>query len=144
MIGMLFTVVKSLFGVFRPRGDLLLENLALRHQLTVLTRNARRSRFSNPDRLFWALLRRIWSRWKGALVILQPQTVEGWHRAGFRKCTTWHNFPKKEARMVLRNSHLTTPRIRPNLLNTLPAGTRRKTRKALCSQSDYELESERV
>ncbi len=84
MIGMLFTVVKSLFGVFRPRGDLLLENLALRHQLTVLTRNARRSRFSNPDRLFWALLRRIWSRWKGALVILQPQTVEGWHRAGFR------------------------------------------------------------
>ena len=76
MIGVLFTVIQSIFGAFRPRGDLLLENLALRHQLTVLTRNAMKPRFRNPDRLLWIFIRRIWSRWKGALVILQPQQSE--------------------------------------------------------------------
>jgi hypothetical protein len=39
MIGVLFTLIQSLLGAFRPRGDLLLENLALRHQLTVLFEN---------------------------------------------------------------------------------------------------------
>ncbi len=96
MIGVLFTVIQSLFGAFRPRGDLLLENLALRHQLTVLTRNAKQPRFSNPDRLLWIFLKRIWSRWKGALVSLQPQTVVGWHRAGFRLFWRWKS--KREGR----------------------------------------------
>ena len=42
MIGVLFTVIQSLSGAFRPRGDRLLENLALRYQLTVLSRNAKK------------------------------------------------------------------------------------------------------
>jgi hypothetical protein len=78
MIGVLFTVIQSLLGAFRPRRDLRLENLTLRHQLTVLTRNAKKLRFSNPDRLLWIFVRRIWSRWKGALVILQSQAEVGW------------------------------------------------------------------
>ena len=89
MIGVLFTVIQSLFGAFRPRGDLLLENLALRHQIAVLSRNAKKPRFSNSDRMLWIFLRTIWFRWKGALVILQPQTVVGWHRAGFRLFWRW-------------------------------------------------------
>ena len=64
MIGVIFTVIQSLLGAFRPRGDLLLENLALRHQLTVLSRNAKKPRFGNSDRLLWIFLRIIWSRWK--------------------------------------------------------------------------------
>jgi putative transposase len=60
------------------RRDLLLEILALRHQVAVLTRSNRR--FRRSDRLLWLILRRIWPRWRGALVLVQPATVERWHR----------------------------------------------------------------
>jgi hypothetical protein len=29
------------------------------------------------------VLRRLWSRWSDAIVIVKPETVIGWHRAGF-------------------------------------------------------------
>ena len=44
--------------------DLLLEMLALRHQLAVLRRSNRR--FRPPDRLLWLILRRIWPQWSDA------------------------------------------------------------------------------
>ena len=53
MIGVLLTLKQSPLGAFRPRGDLLLEHLALRHQLTVLSRNAKKPKFRNPDRFLW-------------------------------------------------------------------------------------------
>ena len=40
MIVVLFNVIQSLFGAFRSRLQLLLENLAFRHQLAVLRRNS--------------------------------------------------------------------------------------------------------
>jgi hypothetical protein len=54
--------------VFRSRRDLLLENLALRQQLTVLRRRHPPPRFSASDRFFWVILRRLYSGWKQALV----------------------------------------------------------------------------
>jgi len=36
------------------------------------------------DRLFWLGLRRWWSKWARVLVVVKPETVVGWHRAGFR------------------------------------------------------------
>jgi hypothetical protein len=60
------------------RRDLLLEILALRHQLSVLARSERR--FRSADRLFWLFLRWLWPRWREALVLIQPGTVERWHR----------------------------------------------------------------
>jgi putative transposase len=62
-----------------------LENVALRHQLAVLTRSARRSRLQLSDRLLWIVLRRLWADWKQALVLVQPATVVRWHREGFRR-----------------------------------------------------------
>jgi hypothetical protein len=81
---------------FRSRYDLLLENLALRQQLPVLTSQHPQPRLAAPDRLFWVILRRIWSGWKQALLIVRPDTVVGWHRAGFRLYWTWlsrHRLP---------------------------------------------------
>ena len=66
------------------RRDLLLECLALRHQLGVLARADRRVRRS--DRLFWLCLRRWWPRWREALVLVQPATVARWHRERVRGC----------------------------------------------------------
>ncbi len=72
-----------LASVGRSRRELLLENIALRQQLaTMVQRNRPRIRFA--DRVFWIVLRLLWARWAEALVIVKPETVVGWHRAGFR------------------------------------------------------------
>src|SRR5215204_6024183 len=63
------------------RRDLLLEMLALQHQLAVLARSTRR--FRPSDRLLWLILRRVWPRWRDALVLVQPATVDRWHRDRF-------------------------------------------------------------
>jgi putative transposase len=69
---------------FRSRHDLGLELAALRHQLAVFKRKKSRPKLSRWDRLFWLTLRRLWSRWARVLVIVKPETVVNWHRAGFR------------------------------------------------------------
>ena len=66
------------------RRDLLLENLALRQQLVVLRQRWPQPRFAAPDRLFWAVLQRFWCGWKQALILVQPEMVVRWHRAGFK------------------------------------------------------------
>jgi hypothetical protein len=57
------------------RRDLLIECLALRHQLGVLARSNRR--FRSSDRLLWLILRRVWPRWREALVLVQPRSTVG-------------------------------------------------------------------
>ena len=71
------------------RSDLLLENLALRQQLAVLKRRHPQPRFAAHDKLFWVILRRLWPDWRRALILVQPETVVGWHRAGFKLYWTW-------------------------------------------------------
>src|ERR1035441_8535174 len=68
----------------RSRCDLLLENLALRQQLSVSSRRHPQPRFSTPDRFFWMMLRRLWPGGKRALILVQPETVVRWHRLGSR------------------------------------------------------------
>jgi len=66
------------------RTDLLLGTLALRQQLGVLARSHRR--FRPTDRLLWLLLRWLWPRWREALVLVRPATVDRWCREGIRRC----------------------------------------------------------
>jgi putative transposase len=84
----IFRFISMCLGVvvrfFRARRSLLLENLALRQQLVVLKRRRRRPSLSPFDKLFWVAVSRIWSGWKQALIIVTPETVVRWHRAGFR------------------------------------------------------------
>lgn len=69
----------------RSRADLLIEIMALRQQLDVYQRQVKRPRLRRLDRLFWIGLRRHWTRWRSALVIVQPETVLRWHREGYRR-----------------------------------------------------------
>jgi hypothetical protein len=71
-------------------SQLALENLALRHQIGVLKRTVgkRRLRLSPVDRGFWAGLSRFWVEWEQALAIVQPTTVIGWYRQGFKRYWT--------------------------------------------------------
>ena len=88
---MIWLLLRSLVSTFETRGSLALENLALRQQLAVQKRSVKRPRFSYLDRGLWVLLRRFWTDWAKALVIVKPDTVVRWHRAGFRRYWTWRS-----------------------------------------------------
>jgi putative transposase len=75
MAGMIPLILSGLLLVLRTRRALVLENLALRHQLAVLQRTAPRPRLRTADRLLWVLLSRLWNRWTDAVSIVQPATV---------------------------------------------------------------------
>ncbi|MEE8138336.1 MAG: helix-turn-helix domain-containing protein [Thermoanaerobaculia bacterium] len=85
MLETLSTLATTFHTALRTRRDLVLENLALRHQLAVLTRSDRRPRFRQSDRLLWVWLRRLWDGWRDSLVLVHPATVARWHREGFRR-----------------------------------------------------------
>ena len=84
MLRALSVLVSTVRAAVRPRADLLLEIGALRQQLEVYQRQASPPRLRRGDRLFWIWLCRHWTQWKDALVIVKPETVLGWHRAGYR------------------------------------------------------------
>jgi len=86
----MFSAFLAAFTVsFRSRAALQLEVLALRHQLGVLQRSMKRPKLTSSDRLLWAWLSSVWPAWRSALVIVRPETVIAWHRAGFRLFWTW-------------------------------------------------------
>jgi putative transposase len=130
MFNFLFLLFRALARVFRSRLHLVLENLALRQQLTVLKRCRPRPTLGLFDKLFWVVARRVWSGWKQTLIIVTPETVVRWHRAGFH--LYWKLISKvrtqagrkqtpKEARelifrMVVENPNWGAPRIHGELL----------------------------
>src|SRR5215831_16211141 len=94
MIRLLLAFVSGFAAFFRSRHDLGLELLALRQQVSVLKRKNPRPKLSLWDRLFWLGLRRWWSQWASVLVVVKPETVVRWHRAGFG----WLRLPKTRLR----------------------------------------------
>ena len=81
-------IAKFVICWFQARGNLALENLALRQQLAVLNRNAKRPQFRDSDRLFWVLFSRITDGWRKVLVIAQPRTIIDWQKRRFRQFWT--------------------------------------------------------
>jgi putative transposase len=74
-----------MFRLFRRRGSLVLENLVLRQQVSVLKRKNRRPRLAGMDRWFWVAVRQVWPGWKASLLVVKPETVVEWHRRAFRR-----------------------------------------------------------
>jgi putative transposase len=123
LLGLLWRFVQS-------RRDLLLENLVLRQQLLAVQRRKPRPRIACVDRLFWIVTQRLWAQWKQALVIVTPETVVRWHRAGFRFYWNWLSghrgvLGRKRIsrelralifRMVARKSYVGRPRVHGELL----------------------------
>jgi len=90
MLISLTTLLAIMSSIFRSRAGLELENLALRYQIGVLQRSAKkRPKLTRGDRLLWVWLSRIWSDWRSTVVIVKPETVLAWHRVGFRLFWTW-------------------------------------------------------
>jgi transposase InsO family protein len=89
MFDLFLSLLGALLSAFRTRANLALENLALRQQLANLRRTSGRPRLYKSDRAFWLVLSRLWSRWADVLVVVKPDTVVRWHRAGFRLFWRW-------------------------------------------------------
>jgi transposase InsO family protein len=106
----------ALTTVFRSSRQLALENVALRHQLEVLQRNAKRPRLKPSDRALWAFLSRVLPDWQRHLSIVQPDTVVRWHRTGWRLYWRWKSNPGRgrpmvsvEIRTLIRRMSLENP-----------------------------------
>jgi transposase InsO family protein len=130
MSSLLLLWIGVLIRLFRSRGNLVLENLVLRQQLAVLKRRRPRPRLALVDKLFWVTVSRFWSGWKEALIVVTPETVVRWHRAGFRmywrlisrvRVQVGRRQTSKEVRelifrMVVENPIWGAPRIHGELL----------------------------
>src|SRR5678815_5503429 len=98
-----FLAVIAAARVFlQSRTDLAVEILALRQQVAVLKRRRPKPPLHPLDRLFWTVLRATWSRWKDALFIVKPETVVGWHRAGFQLYWRWKSRPRGDRPRTFR------------------------------------------
>ena len=125
--------MRLLFAVaarsFHAHRDLLLENLALRQQLVALKGRRPLFRLTVADKWFWVMLRRLWPGWRRALILVRPETVVRWHRAGFRRYWKWRSRHQSAAgrrgvgkelcqlifRMVAENPTWGAPRIHGEL-----------------------------
>ena len=85
MLDIIRSLLRTLRSTVRTHRALALENLALRHQLTVLKRMTQgRAQLNPADRLLWVWLARSWREWRQSVVLVQPETVMRWSRQGFR------------------------------------------------------------
>ena len=91
MVQFVLAVLSELRAFLRSRSDAALEILALRQQLAVLKRKRPRPNLNAGDRFFWSTLRHLWAGWTDVLLIVKPETVVGWHRAGFRLYWRWRS-----------------------------------------------------
>jgi putative transposase len=80
-------VARAVALACRGHHELVLENLALRHQVHALTRTVRHPQLRRRDRLFWIVLAETWRNWRTALVFVRPDTVVRWHREWL--CRRW-------------------------------------------------------
>jgi len=118
----------AIAGSFRSRAALQVEILVLRHQLNVLRRRSpKRPSFGVLDRLIFAGFYGLAPKVLDALAIVRPETVVGWHRAGFRlywRCksrplgrpTVSHEVRQLIQEMSIANPLWGAPRIHGELL----------------------------
>jgi transposase InsO family protein len=90
MIALIWFVLAVLASPFKSNIRLEAENAVLRHQLIVLRRKLKgRARLTNNDRWFFVQLYRWFPSILPVLMIIRPETLVGWHRAGFRRYWRW-------------------------------------------------------
>jgi transposase InsO family protein len=90
MVEPLRLLLICLRDVFRSRAELQLEVIILRHQLNVLRRRKPgRVRLRWSDRALFLCIYRLFASLLASIAIVKPETVIGWHRAGFRAFWRW-------------------------------------------------------
>jgi hypothetical protein len=117
MIGLLCFALAVPASPFKSKVRLEAENAVLRHQLMVLTRRLHgRVRLTNNDRWFFIQLYRWFPSILQVFTIARPETLVGWHRAGFRCHWRWKSRPQRglpqiatELRGLIRQMSMENP-----------------------------------
>src|SRR5450830_565540 len=90
MIALICFVLAVLASPFKSNIRLEAENAVLRHQVIILRRKPKgRARLTNNDRWFFVQLYRWFPSILPVLMIIRPETLVRWHRAGFRRYWRW-------------------------------------------------------
>ena len=93
MIALIRLALAVAASQFKSRSRLEAENTALRQQLIVLRRMMPgRVRLTNGDRLIFGRLYRLFPSVAGAMLLVRPETLMRWHRAGFRRYWRWKSY----------------------------------------------------
>ena len=66
--------------LFRPRRELVAENMMLRQQLIVASRKVKQPCFRPHERGLLVFLSSIVRRWRDAVLLVKPDTIVRWHR----------------------------------------------------------------
>jgi len=103
---LLFQLFLTLFLFIYCRRKLVIQIIALRHQLSILLRQKKKPKLRNRDRFLWVWLSRIWTDWKEHLVIVKPETVIKWHRQGFSRFWRWKSRTNKVGRPKIPWEHI--------------------------------------
>lgn len=124
----IFTIVITIL-MLRLNRMLIIENLVLRQQLSIMKQSVKRPKIRKRDRVFWILLSRFWKDWRDALMVVKPETVIRWHRKGFKLFWTYKSRKRGPGRpcidskiknltkdMAKANPLWGTPRIHGELL----------------------------
>src|SRR3989454_4138111 len=77
-------LLETLADLIKPKSERVAETALLRQQIVILKRQVKRPACTKADRLLLVLLARVVRTWKQALLIVQPETLLGWHREAFR------------------------------------------------------------
>ena len=72
-------IIQAIFVFLRAfiigRAAAAAEILALQQQVAVFKQSVKHPKLRSRDRAFWVLLSGLWSNWRSALAIVQPETV---------------------------------------------------------------------
>jgi len=96
MLAFLLGLFRLVFLFGKGHHAVVLENLALRQQLSLDQRQQKRLRLVERDRWFWIALSKLWKGWRRALLVVHPDTVVRWQRERF--CRYWTQLSKTSRR----------------------------------------------
>ena len=85
LIQVFIILIKIVKTVLKSKNDLILENLALRQQLSLYKAKKQKVRLNEIDRTIWVALKETWSKWLDALMFVKPETVADWQNRRFKK-----------------------------------------------------------
>jgi putative transposase len=93
LVKMVIRMLADLIGLaalsLRPRNSLIAENLFLRRQLALFKeRSIKPRRIDVATRFSLAFLSALFD-WRSALIVVRPETMIRWHRAGWRLFWRW-------------------------------------------------------
>src|SRR5262245_21571611 len=124
MFAILHLLAMFVADLFKSRRRLEIENLFLRHQLSIALRRAPpRLPLRRSDRALLVWITRIWPNLLDLSQVVKPETILRWHRSGYKAFWRWKSRhragrPKidQELRDLIRQMSKENSRIHGELL----------------------------